>query len=177
MKHIKLFESEGEIEIVLNLGDFITLKSLKSKPIRNQYYHSADDPTGEYAYFTKARDIEIYINNELTGALTIDERGFNTIHENNNFNFPYGIKIKYFYLKDANKKVMKYLIDCHTKMKLSNPKYGTYGIDGKRNGEGRIPLLTHNFFEYVKNDFQHSKYLTKMIKELPMKLDAEKYNL
>ena len=170
MIYIKLFEDYGETPITISLGEYIKIKSFKSKKFEPEYIKTYNE-TEEFGYFTKSRDIEILICDNLTGSLNIDERHFNTLIRYN------WLPIKNDkFIDKLNKLIVKYLLDCHDRMKQSNPDYGY----GRR--EGKLPLLTHHFFDYVEQDFQTSdsklvKKIKKIEKDIPFYLDANKYNL
>lgn len=178
MKYIKKFENLNYNEksiLHIKFSDLVQIDAIKSDKHPDINLYGKYDPNNEYSYFSTVKSIFIYINNKLVGELIIDERGFNTLRKSNKDKNPSDV------VENAVIQVSNYLIECHKEMKLSNPLYGTYKEDlihlGKK---GNIPLLTHHFFDYVENDFNNSKKsknLKIMLKNLPLKLEGEKYNL
>lgn len=180
MKHIKNFEKyKPEIEepIKLKLGKYVLLKTSKSIP----------HPSGliRMKFFSKVKDINIFIDNKIVGNMQIDERGFNILHHYDDSMFLNWDDKQSFrklpkFIREFKFLIVQYLLDCYADMKKSNPEYGTY-YNGKGN-EGRENLMTHDFIDFVKNDFKTSKSILvqkikKINKDFIIYKNADKYNI
>lgn len=169
MKYLKTYENLSEY-IVLDLTKNITLETYKSIPRQ------------QGGYFSNAKEIIIYIDHILISTMNIDERGFNTIRRGNFYNLPKFNETLHDYVIKLNNSIQDYLIEAHKKMKYSNPKYGTYNSKTRTGREGELGLMTHDFFDFVKNDFKTSNSpLIETIKDMDKNFifykDASKYNI
>lgn len=93
--------------------------------------------TGEEIY-SNAHRFDIRDKNWITKAsFSIDERNFNILTP----------------ISSVSQVIKKWIVDEFNKMKESDPKYGTYGIEGRdyRN-QGVSCLYAHDFFLWLKNN-------------------------
>jgi len=178
MKHLKKFEnSKGINYITLNLGDYITIKSIKSDKYLDK--KTIERYGEEYSYLGTVKDISIFLNGEYIAKLILDERKYNVIYEDYNKTI-----FSYKYKKECYKLIKDLLYSCHNLMKKSNKNYGTYGDTGHHSYEyeGKISLLVHHFFDFIKDYYDNSKSieaikLKEFQKNLDLYLNTEKYNL
>ena len=117
----------------LELNNYI-LTCRKPSPLGSGH---PDSKTGK-EIFSNAHEFCIRDKNWVNQAkFYIDERRFNTLTPSGNM----------------SESIKKWVVDEFNKMKNSDPKYGTYGIEGKEyRNEGKVGLYAHNFFLWLKNN-------------------------
>lgn len=186
MKYIKEYEQyksildlpieKEEEEISLKLGEYVLLLTYKSKL-------SPETASGFFQlskYFTKAKNLNIFIDNELVSNMTFDERRFNTLTVND-FDIMYKKNFSNYIINFKNL-ITEYLLDCHNRIKEIYPEYQTYLIAGKYPSQAKEPLMIHDYLEFVEDDFKNSNSklvqdIIKMNKEFIIYKKSEKYNL
>jgi len=123
----------GSNNIALELKDVI-LRTQRPKPLGKSHPNN----TSEGEYFSTAGPFDVLDKswNKLFEG-NIDERGFNTLT-----------------LQGTSQRELKDWIKLEfKKMKLSDPSYGTYGINNNdRSKEGKKNLYRHKFFLWLKNN-------------------------
>lgn len=122
----------GSDVIALETKDYIMTTS-KPEPLgRNN-----SNKTSDKEFYKVVKNLTI-LNKDWTKVadLRIDERGFNTAD-----------------VVNGRRELKNKLIEEFNKMKLSNPKYGLYGIKGNDSKyEGKSPLYVHDFMIWLKNN-------------------------
>ena len=175
---MKTFENNKTPNLItLKIGKYINIRYIKSDKLT--YEPDIKKYGEEYAYYSKVKDISIFLNDEYIAKIKIDERKYNTIDED--YTTP---KFNHKYVKDSYDIITEFLFRCHSFMKDTNKDYGKYGTKGKMSYEfeGKIPLLVHHFFDFVEDDYKNNKSaesirLKEFQKNLELYLEMEKYNL
>lgn len=133
------YENLEDIEVMVHttsVGQF-TLRSRKSNP----------HPSG--GFFSMARIVQV-ISDAKPFEITLDERHFNTIHNND-------------ILNKRQQKVYDYIEILHDLMKAGSTSYGTYKNPKNasfRGYEGIECLYIHDFFDYIRRETRIGKLTT-----------------
>jgi hypothetical protein len=166
----------GEEEISIKLVEYVLLLTYKSKssPETAAGFHAL------FKYFTKAKSLNIFIDNELISNMTFDERRFNTLTVDD-FDISYKKNFPDYIIRFKNL-IIEYLLDCHNRIKDLYPEYQTYLIAGKYQSQAKEALMIHDYLEFVENDFKNSnsklvQNIKKMNDEFIIYKKSTKYNI